>query len=117
MQIPPQVPLMLRDDEPTRIELNGQPADGNRIAAVYRCHLRFDELHDTDHPDIKRCERCNQSVVKVTDFDGLERAIASRGCVWGVNNNSPTASGPRSSYFLGGVVNDYYTSSALSWDD
>jgi hypothetical protein len=109
--------VILRDDEPTRIELNGQPADGKRIAAVYQCHLQFDELHDTDHPEIKHCDRCNQRVVKVTDFDGLERAIAPRGCVWGVNNTGPLTGGPRPFYFLGGVATDYSTSSALSWDD
>ena len=112
-----KVPLMLREDEPTRIELNGQPADSKRIAADYQCRLRFDELRDTDHPDVKRRDRCNHSVVKVTDFDEWERAIASRGCIWGVNNIGPIAGGPRPSYFLGVLVTDDGTSSSLSWDD
>ncbi len=106
----------LRDDKPTRIELNGQPVDGERVAAVYRCRLAFEELADTDHPDIKHCSRCKQNVVRVIDFDDFERAIASKGCVWVPNDRLSRMRSDRR-YTVGAVVTDYYASSSLSWGD
>ena len=108
---------MLRDDTPTKIALNGQPADDTRVAAVYRCMLQFDQLKNTDHPDIKFCEQCKQNVFKVNDFDGFEAAVAARGCVWGpVKISGPREQG--TTMFFGAVVVDYYeASSSLTWDD
>lgn len=109
---------MLRDTTPTAIALNGQAADDRRVAAVYRCRLQLDLLTATDDPDIKFCEQCKQKVFKVIDFDGFEKAVAAKGCVWGpVDIRAPAGMAPER-LFLGGAGLTYeYTRSALTWDD
>lgn len=109
---------MLRDTTPTAITLNGQAADDGRVAAVYRCRVPMDELQATDHPDIKYCDKCKQKVFKVNDFDGFEKAVASRGCVWGpVNVRSPVGDDYKPNFFLGAVVRPYGIGSTLTWED
>ncbi|EWS53439.1 hypothetical protein X551_03762 [Methylibium sp. T29] len=78
---------MLRDTSPTAIVLNGQAADDKRVAVIYRCRLKPEQLTETDHPDIKFCDQCQQKVFKITDFDGFEKAVASKGCVWGLSTS------------------------------
>ena len=103
----------VRDEEPTAISLNGQPADDQRIAAVYRCRLQLDQLQDTDHPEIKHCGVCRRSVVKVEDFDGFERAVAMKGCVWGPINVRSSAVEPKDSFLGGAHLMDYAPAGAL----
>ena len=79
---------MLRDTTLTAITINGQPADGNRVAAVYRCKLQFDQLRDTDSPDVKFCEQCKQKVFRVTDFDGFERLLRLRDVCGGLSTSA-----------------------------
>ena len=105
----------MRDATPTEVQLNGQPADDKRIAAVYRCRLTLERLKDTDHPDVKYCDQCQQRVFKVTDFDGFEKAVASKGCVWGPVDLHSSA-GQGSVPFLGVVTLGYEVSSPLKWD-
>lgn len=107
---------MLRDTKPTSISLDGQAADDKRVAAVYRCRLAVADLQETDHPDIKFCEQCKQKVFKVVDFDGFEKAVASKGCVWGPAQFQPVGS---ADMFLGGPLLDSYTyaRSTLKWDE
>ena len=95
---------MLRDTTPTAITLNGQAADDRRVAAVYRCRLQLDQLTATDDPDIKFCEQCKQKVFKVIDFDGLEKAVAAKGCVWGLG--APGGAAP-DRYFVGSAESIY----------
>lgn len=106
------------DTKPTPIHINGQPESDKRVVAVYRCRLKIDELGATDHPDVKFCDYCQQKVFKVDDFDGIQKAIASKGCVWGPREIRPGIP-ERSSMFLGAPVLDYYDSSRslLKWED
>lgn len=109
---------MLRDTTPTAIALDGQPADGSRVAAVYRCRVALEDLYATDHPDIKFCEQCKQKVFKVVDFDGFEKAVAAKGCVWGPNDikgDEPE----RPDVWFGVPRYDHYdlSSSPLEWDE
>ncbi|WP_295641514.1 hypothetical protein [uncultured Methylibium sp.] len=108
---------MLQDTVPTIVSLNGQPADDRRITAVYRCKLRLDELGDTEDPDVKLCSQCQQKVFKVIDFDGFEKAVASKGCVWGPADIRPLTESSAEGLFLGGPCMTYYPPSSLQWDD
>ena len=100
---------MLRDTTPTAITLDGQPADDRRVAAVYRCRLQLDQLTATDDPDIKFCEQCKQKVFKVIDFDGFEKAVASKGCIWAaVDADGPAIDAPR--MLIVGATDDTYRS-------
>lgn len=109
---------MLRDTSPTAIVLNGQAADDKRVAVIYRCRLKPEQLTETDHPDIKFCDQCQQKVFKITDFDGFEKAVASKGCVWGPVNSRSTADKSEEARFLGGPgLLTYYVGSTLTWDD
>lgn len=107
---------MLRDTTPTAIVLNGQAADDTRVAAVYRCRLQPEQLKTTDHPDIKFCDQCKQKVFKITDFDGFEKAVASKGCVWGpvsIRGDAPA----EPMYFGMAEISNYSAGSPLQWDD
>ena len=109
---------MLRDTSPTAIVLNGQTADDKRVAVIYQCRLRPEQLTETDHPDIKFCDQCQQKVFKITDFDGFEKAVASKGCVWGPVNIRSTADKLEEARFFGGPgLLTYYAGSTLTWDD
>ncbi|ABM96767.1 hypothetical protein [Methylibium petroleiphilum] len=109
---------MLRDTSPTAIALNGQAADDKRVAVIYRCRLKPEQLAETDHPDIKFCDQCQQKVFKITDFDGFEKAVASKGCIWGPVNIRSPADKAKEMRFLGGPgLTDYFADSALTWDD
>ena len=105
-----------RDTVPTAISLNGQPAGDRRIAAVYRCKLQLADLAETGDPDIKFCDRCQQKVFKVVDFDGFDKAVASKGCVWGATDVHPVAGADHGSHYLGGAHAVYEQPSALHWD-
>ena len=101
---------MLRDTKPTSITLDGQPADDRRVAAVYRCRLQLDQLAATDDPDIKFCK---QKVFKVIDSDGFEKAVAAKGCVWGLGASGDTAP---ASCFVGSAESIYEVMpSTLEW--
>ena len=93
----------LRDTTPTAITVDGQAADDRRVAAVYRCRLQLDQLTSTDDLDIKFCEQCKQMVFKVIDFDGLEKAVAAKGCVWGLGASGGTTP---DRYFVGSAESD-----------
>lgn len=109
---------MLRDTSPTAIVLNGQAADDKRVAVIYRCRLKPEQLTETDHPDIKFCDQCQQKVFKITDFDGFEKAVASKGCVWGPVNIRSTSDKLEEARFFGGPgLLTYYAGSTLTWDD
>lgn len=107
---------MLRDTESTVVFLNSQPADEKRVAAVYRCKVQFEQLSETGHADIRFCDKCQQRVFKVTDFDGFAQAVAAKGCVWGPINPGKTAE-VNHGHFLGGPVLLYASPSALQWED
>ena len=102
-----------RDTVPTVISLNGQDAGDKRVAAVYRCELRLDDLAETDDPDIRFCDRCQQKVFKVVDFDGFEKAVASKGCVWGPVDMQPLTD---TGHYLGGAILINEQPSQLHWD-
>jgi hypothetical protein len=106
---------MLRDSSPTAIVLNGQAADNTRVAAVYRCRLQPEQLTATDHPDIKFCDQCQQKVFKVTDFDGLDKVVASKGCAW--VPASTLGGAPPVPMHVGMVASNYSAGSSLDWAD
>lgn len=108
---------MPRDTTPTEIVLSGQPAANGQVAAVYRCRQQLDKLVATDHPEIKFCGGCQQRVFKVIDFDGFDRAIASKGCVWGPVDLRSSADKAPVPMFLGSPVPAWAKSSLLRWDD
>lgn len=108
---------MFQDQLPTVITLNGEQCNGDRIAAVYRCKIAVAELEETDRPDAKHCGRCGQSVFKVVDFDGFDRAVAARGCVWGPQDLGNPVGAKTLGNFLGRATQLHYeTGGPLAWD-
>ena len=105
---------MLRDTTPTAITLDGQPADDRRVAAVYRCRLQLDQLAATDDPYIKFCEQCKQKVFRVVDFDGFEKAIASKGCIWTAIDADGREVGAQRMFIVGAAENTYLAATAES---
>ena len=105
-----------RDTVPTVISLDGQPADDRRVAAVYRCKLQLADLTETGDPDIKFCDHCQQKVFKVVDFDGFEKAVAAKGCIWGSAGDRPAAHTDNAEHYLGAAHAIYEQASELHWD-
>jgi hypothetical protein len=109
---------MSRDITLTAIMINGQAANDGRVAAVYRCRLQLDELKATDHADIKFCEQCKQKVFRVVDFEGFEKAVAAKGCVWGPVDIRAPEGLAKERLFVGGAGFTYEsTRSRLTWED
>ena len=76
--------------------------------------MELEKLTATDDPDIKYCKQCKQKVFKVIDFDGFEKAVAAKGCVWGLG--APGGTAP-ARYFVGSAESIYEVMpSALEWD-
>lgn len=105
---------MLRDTTPTAITLNGKAADDGRVAAVCRCRLQLDQLAATDDPDIKFCEQCKQKVFRVVDYDGFEKAVASKGCIWASIDADGREVGNQRMFIVGAVENTYLAATAES---
>ena len=109
---------MPRDNELTPIKLDGQSADDNRVAAVYQCRLRLQDLKETDQPDIKFCDHCQQRVFRVTDVEGFAQAVAAKRCIWTQAGWSESDQATQSSYILGKVAGVYKTTpTKLNWDN
>lgn len=79
---------MDRDDVHTTIRFAADTTDDDRVTAVYRCHRQLADLADTDNAEVKYCDSCRQSVFRVQDFDGFERAVAAGRCVWNAIDSS-----------------------------
>ena len=69
----------MTDLKPTVIYLGGKP-DGGPVQ-VYQCQKRWDELQTSGHDDVRYCESCKQSVHRVIDVQGFQRAVAHGRCV------------------------------------
>ncbi len=69
----------MTDLKPTVIFLGGKP-DGGPVQ-VYQCQKGWDELQTSDHDDVRYCGSCKQSVHRVIDVQGFQRAVAQGRCV------------------------------------
>ena len=69
----------MTDSKPTVIFLGGKP-DGGPVQ-VYQCQKGWDELHASEHEDVRYCGNCKQSVHRVIDIQGFQRAVAQGRCV------------------------------------
>ena len=113
MTRPPKSPLI--DNTPTVIHLNGKEDNKGRVAAVYRCKIPFMDLQNTADPDVKHCPQCERKVFLVTDYDGIERAVAAKCCVWGPVDIRYPNNDPRQNYF--GFPATSIDTSRLKWDE
>ena len=68
--------------EPTPIHFyKDRDADGRRLAVVYACRVKWEELERTANDLVRYCTNCSQPVFQVADLNGFERAVAARRCV------------------------------------
>ena len=69
----------MTDTKPTTFLLGNEP-NANPVQ-VYQCQKRWDELQTSGHDDVRYCDSCKQSVHRVIDVQGFQRAVAQGRCV------------------------------------
>lgn len=69
----------MTDTQPTTFLLGNEP-DASPVQ-VYQCQKRWDELQTSGHDDVRYCGSCKQSVHRVIDVQGFQRAVAHGRCV------------------------------------
>ena len=69
----------MTDTKPTTFLLGNEP-NANPIQ-VYPCQKRWDDLQTSGHDDVRYCGSCKQSVHRVIDIQGFQRAVGHGRCV------------------------------------
>ncbi len=69
----------MTDTKPTTFLLVNEP-DASPVQ-VYQCQKRWGDLQTSDHDDVRYCDSCKQSVHRVIDVQGFQRAVAHGRCV------------------------------------
>ena len=69
----------MTDTKPTTFLLGNEP--NANLVQVYQCQKRWDELQTSGHDDVRYCDNCKQSVHRVIDVQGFQRAVAHGRCV------------------------------------
>ena len=69
----------MTDTKQTTFLLGNEP-NANPVQ-VYQCQKRWDELQTSGHDDVRYCDSCKQSVHRVIDVQGFQRAVAQGRCV------------------------------------
>ena len=98
---------------PTPIpEFNDRDKDGRKLALVYQCRVKWDELQPTEHDQVRYCTNCSQPVFHVLDTKDFVRAVAAKQCVM-------VQTKERKQLFLGEAAawHDYRTETQLKWVD
>ena len=67
------------DPSPTNLELPGKIATSQ--VRVYQCQKRWGDLEASGHADVRYCDSCKQTVHRVVDVEGFQRAVAQSRCV------------------------------------
>ena len=94
------------------VELDKVDEDGRKLAVVYRCREKWEDLQFTDNDQVRYCNKCSQPVFHVADTEDLHRAVTAGRCVM-----VKPPDGPR--YFLGellAIAKDW-SPKPLQWDD
>lgn len=81
---------------------------GRKLALVYACRVKWEELQPTENPQVRYCSNCSQPVFEVSDVNDYRRAVASQRCIM----VKPT---PRNRFL--GVPAYMPDTSGLKWDD
>jgi len=67
---------------PTPIpEFNDRDAEGRKLAQVYQCRVKGEDLQLTEHDQVRYCTNCSQPVFHVLDTKDFVRAVAAKQCV------------------------------------
>ena len=69
----------MTDTKPTTFLLGNEP--NASPVQVYQCQKSWDELQTSSHEDVRYCDSCKQSVHRVIDVQGFQRAVAHGRCV------------------------------------
>ncbi len=70
------------DSNPTLVHFYKDRDEGGRkLAVVYACRMKWDELQRTESDLVRYCTNCSQQVFQVGDINDFEQAVAARRCV------------------------------------
>jgi hypothetical protein len=98
-------------DTPTPIHAyNDRDEKGRKLALVYECREKWDNLHRTDNDQVRYCTNCSQPVFQVSDVNDFERAVATKQCIM-------VKPPDHSKTLMGVVVMKYEPPSLLKWED
>ncbi len=91
-------------------EFNDRDEQGRKLALVYECPVKWDELQQTEHDQVRYCTNCSQPVFHVLDTKDFARAVAAKQCVM--------VKSKRSGISIGEAAAEYRIRvDALKWDD
>lgn len=100
------------DTTPTPIpEFDERDSEGRKLALVYQCRVKWDELQQTEHAQVRYCTNCSQPVFHVFDKADFARAVASKECV--MIKPKPN----ENSYTMGIVIMQTNTDKIMNWDE
>lgn len=85
-------------------------SNGRKLAVVYSCRVKWEELELTNSDLVRYCTNCSQPVFHVSDRNDYEHAVAARRCVMVKPAGKPTL-------YLGDRLGDYVRTSPLNWDE
>ena len=107
----PSVDMSRLATEPTPIHIyDDRDESGRKLAMVYACRVKWDELELTNSDLVRYCTNCSQPVFQVADRNDFERAVAARRCVM------VKPKGARD-YLLGAPSIGYDPNPKLQWDE
>lgn len=96
---------------PTPIpEFNDRDAEGRKLAMVYQCRVKWEELQPTENDQIRYCTNCSQPVFHVLDTKDFVRAVAAKQCVM-------IQTKERKQFLGDGMWKTIEPESLLKWDD
>jgi len=85
-------------------------SDGRKLAVVYRCRERWEDLQATDNDQVRYCTKCSMSVFRVADTHDFQRAVAAGRCVM-------VEATQQRQYFVGMPSTVTFAPTSLEWDD
>ena len=91
-------------------EFNDRDEQGRKLALVYECPVKWDELQQTEHDQVRYCTNCSQPVFHVLDTKDFARAVAAKQCVM-------VQTKERGQFLGDGMWKTLEPESLLNWDD
>jgi hypothetical protein len=96
-----------KDAVVTKASLATESATSERTVSLYRCRQDWEQLKETNHPEVRFCDGCSRSVFRARDHEGFLQLAAADKCVW-IENEEP---------IFGMPVTQYQARKPLDWDD
>jgi len=96
-----------QDTVATLVSIQTTTEGSAQAVTIYRCRQEWDQLKQTEHPDVRFCDACARSVFRARDHAGFLQLAASDKCV-GVGGRE---------LMVGMAGTPYQSEKTRLWDD